>query len=469
MLGSPLVRLAAFALSLAGSVATGAEPRYAFRVGEELVYEKTAAVDRLAAPASYAANQPLDQLFRTVVTPVRQNADGTWRLLIRTTVRLFRFREEGPPGVRFENETLGYVDLAPDGVYVRNPTLGETILFNLVPEVLFPPLPRSEGPSRPTEATGATYALGKLPTRYDMIWLGGPVTTPLDARYNNHVSLLVKFDPAAGRPTVLRRDSAGGDPGDWFNTATTIELVAVRQRSPEWVATYGVAADRYLEVRADHSRAWEEAVNDDDPVICQRRLDDLLGRVEAARAAEGAPGMASLYDSLVALHQRESVWAVGEAAKRRAVYDLPPLDWEAVDLDDEPSFTRVGLAGKVVLLDFWYRGCSHCIKALPALKRVRQRFADRPVVVLGVNKDRDPQDARHVIEAFGVPYPTVRDVLPQPVGEHDRVSDAYGVTGWPTFVVLRRDGRVGAVLVGNNDRLESNLTAAIERALDAAP
>lgn len=472
MFGSTVVRLATFALvASTGLAAWGEEPRYAFRVGEELVYEQTASVDRLAAPASYAANQPLDRLVRFVVTPVRENPDGSWRLLIQTTVRLFRFREHERPRFRSWNEHLGYVDLFLDGTYSANPSTGFSYLFYTVPEVLFPPLPRGAGLAGPTAATEQVYALSSLSSCNGVTHFGGRITKATDARFNNHVSLLVEFDETASRPTRLVRTSAGGDPGDWFHTATTIELIKTQQRTPDWVARYEAAANRYFAARAEHGvtwsdgEAWGDAATSDDPVACRRLLDTRLARVRVARAAEPFADMRPLYDGVIALHREESEIVVQDAAKRRALYDRPPMAWESVDLDDEPSYYQEGLFGHVVVLDFWYRGCPSCIKALPALKRVHKRFADQPVVVLGVNNDRDPKDAYHVIEAYAIPYPTIRNELPEPVGEHGRISTAYGVNIWPTFIVLGTDGRVAALLSGNTHQLESDLTAAIEQAL----
>lgn len=469
MVDARLVSLLALATFFGGGWCPGDELRYRFRVGEELVYEQTGSQDLLAPPASYAASRPLDRRFRLVVTPIRENPDGSWRLMIRVGVTLFRFREDIHPKTRFRNEFLSYLDLSPDGSYQENPTLGDNTYFNLVPEVLFPPLPRGRAAPRASLTTDATYDLRNLSVLGRECQVGGPVTTPLDARYNNHASLLVDFDREAGHPVRLRRDSAGGDTGEWFHTATTIELIEVRQRIPEWIDEYTTSAERFLAVRERFNRVLEDANNDDDPVVCRRRLDALAESIRRARAEERLPELSAAYERSAAMLQQESKWVIDRAAKRAAVYGLAPLDWEAVDLDNEPSFTREGLAGKVVLLDFWYRGCSHCIRALPALKRVRQRFAGRPLVMVGVNKDRDPADARHVIEVFEIPYPTIRDQLPTPVGDHERISDAYGVTGWPTFVVLKPEGRVSAVLVGNSDRLEADLTAAIERALSDAP
>src|SRR5690606_15334260 len=54
------------------------------------------------------------------------------------------------------------------------------------------------------------------------------------------------------------------------------------------------------------------------------------------------------------------------------------------------------LKGKVVLLDFWYRGCLPCIKAIPELNELQKEFED-DLVVIGVN---DVDDNKQVNDFF---------------------------------------------------------------------
>jgi peroxiredoxin len=56
------------------------------------------------------------------------------------------------------------------------------------------------------------------------------------------------------------------------------------------------------------------------------------------------------------------------------------------DVDGKP-FRLGDYRGKVVVLDFWYRGCGWCIKAMPQLNALAGQFEGRPVALLGMNTD----------------------------------------------------------------------------------
>ncbi|MGO9323870.1 MAG: redoxin domain-containing protein [Terracidiphilus sp.] len=68
-------------------------------------------------------------------------------------------------------------------------------------------------------------------------------------------------------------------------------------------------------------------------------------------------------------------------ARMAPPFKLTTLDGRRISMD--------GLAGKVVLIDFWATWCGPCREALPHLRDVAQKFQDQPFVVLSVNLDSD--------------------------------------------------------------------------------
>lgn len=56
------------------------------------------------------------------------------------------------------------------------------------------------------------------------------------------------------------------------------------------------------------------------------------------------------------------------------------LDYE-LKLNDGSTLTKEDVADKAVLIDFWYRGCFPCIKAIPALIRLQEEFKNDFVII----------------------------------------------------------------------------------------
>src|SRR2546426_5419651 len=67
-----------------------------------------------------------------------------------------------------------------------------------------------------------------------------------------------------------------------------------------------------------------------------------------------------------------------------------------------PLSVASDLRGRVAVLDFWTYCCINCMHVLPVLKRVEERFAKDPVVVIGVHSakfisEKDPQNIRRAV------------------------------------------------------------------------
>ncbi len=105
------------------------------------------------------------------------------------------------------------------------------------------------------------------------------------------------------------------------------------------------------------------------------------------------------------------------------------------------------LRGHPVVLDFWATWCGPCQAESPILDGVAQRYADRGVVVVGVDTNDAPGAAERWIRAHGITYRIVFD-------EEQEAARAYSVENLPTLVVLDKEGKVHAVRVGFTDQRE---------------
>lgn len=68
-----------------------------------------------------------------------------------------------------------------------------------------------------------------------------------------------------------------------------------------------------------------------------------------------------------------------------------------------------GLRGSTVLLNTWATWCPPCRDELPALEAVARRYADRGLVVVGVNIGESPSAVRSFVDRSGLTFPVWLD------------------------------------------------------------
>ena len=99
-------------------------------------------------------------------------------------------------------------------------------------------------------------------------------------------------------------------------------------------------------------------------------------------------------------------------------------------------------AGKVVWVDFWASWCTSCAESFAFLDALDADFRDRGLVVLGVNLDRDPADAREFLAQNPAGFLQAIDL------GAGRCPRAFGVAGMPSSYVIDRDGVIRHELRG---------------------
>ena len=112
---------------------------------------------------------------------------------------------------------------------------------------------------------------------------------------------------------------------------------------------------------------------------------------------------------------------------------LTALDGRKVDFGE--------LRGEVVLLDFWATWCKPCREATPHLVRLHRRMEGKPFVLVGVSADQDRAALEAYVAEEEVPWPQIWD------GDH-RVTAAFGVDSFPSYIVLDHEGRPVSKLTG---------------------
>jgi thiol-disulfide isomerase/thioredoxin len=158
---------------------------------------------------------------------------------------------------------------------------------------------------------------------------------------------------------------------------------------------------------------------------------------------------------MIQQHDETAKYDLESSKKIAAVLNKPAADWTAKDLAGN-EFSQKGLRGKVVVMDFWYRGCGWCMYAMPQVRQLADDYKDKPVVVLGMNTDRDEADAQFVIKEFDLKYPTLKAT---------GIPEQFGVQGFPTMIIIDQQGVVRGFHVGYSPDLRKTVSRKIDELL----
>lgn len=103
--------------------------------------------------------------------------------------------------------------------------------------------------------------------------------------------------------------------------------------------------------------------------------------------------------------------------------------------------------GKVVLIDFWATWCQACMQELPELESLYQAYHDKGLEVVGINVDEEREIATKFTVSRGIGWVNLFEEAASP-NELSPLAARFGVTAFPTMILLDQSGKVVTVQVG---------------------
>jgi peroxiredoxin len=123
------------------------------------------------------------------------------------------------------------------------------------------------------------------------------------------------------------------------------------------------------------------------------------------------------------------------------------------------TITLGSLRGRVVLLHFWGIACPPCRIEMPELEKIRRRYEDRGLEILGIEEmNASASEARRFVEQVGVRYPILLD-------PGEKIGRLYRLEAHPTTVVIDRAGRIAWIDSGYLRGDERDIDQAVRDAL----
>lgn len=123
------------------------------------------------------------------------------------------------------------------------------------------------------------------------------------------------------------------------------------------------------------------------------------------------------------------------------------------------------LKGKVVLVDFWTYSCINCLRTLPHIIELDEKYKNKGLVIIGIHApefdfEKNPQNVEKALKKFGIKYAVALD---NNLTTWNNFNNRY----WPAHYLINQNGEVVYTHFGEGeyDVMENKVRALL--ALDA--
>jgi cytochrome c biogenesis protein CcmG, thiol:disulfide interchange protein DsbE len=125
---------------------------------------------------------------------------------------------------------------------------------------------------------------------------------------------------------------------------------------------------------------------------------------------------------------------------------------------DDGTLTLHSLRGKVVYVDYWASWCVPCRQSFPWMNQMHARYADRGLVIVAVNVDKEAPEAKRFLSRYPARFIVAYDA--------DGVTaKALDLQGLPSSFLIDRNGELVANHLGFYESRKNDLEKQIKALL----
>jgi len=138
--------------------------------------------------------------------------------------------------------------------------------------------------------------------------------------------------------------------------------------------------------------------------------------------------------------------------------ELSPMPEITLKDFDGKRVTGEQLKGNILVLDFWATWCGPCIKEIPALNQLQEKYAGKGVKVIAVTMaSGSVEEVKPFVAKRNMRYTVL-------MGADDESYD-FNVFGFPTTFIITRDLKIYKKYIGVGATKAAQMEADIEKLL----
>jgi peroxiredoxin len=145
----------------------------------------------------------------------------------------------------------------------------------------------------------------------------------------------------------------------------------------------------------------------------------------------------------------------GMPEERSALIETLMPSFEVTDIKGK-VIQSSALKGKVIVLNFWFVECKPCVMEIPELNEISKMFKKDEVVFLGLATNQKKQ-----LKKFLKTTPFDYKIVP----ESQQTAQLFNVSGYPTSIIINKEGIIQYVSLGVGPNNKERLTEEINKLL----
>ena len=116
-------------------------------------------------------------------------------------------------------------------------------------------------------------------------------------------------------------------------------------------------------------------------------------------------------------------------------FTLPNDKGKAVSISD--------FSGKYLVLDFWGTWCGYCVREIPKMKEYYSKYKDQ-ITFISIYCRDTKQNWLKAINKYDLNWVNL-------FTEDETIADKYGVEGYPTKIIIDKEGKIALKTIGEGD------------------